>query len=355
MDFFTQREMEIAVDQHLNSKSKGFEGSVIIADNATNSVVALTSGLSYSLNFNSAIYGKRQVGSLSKPFVYLTALEEGISPLEELSNASFTYRYEGQSWTPGNYSKGRSNLIFPMYLALSKSVNIPTVRLMHRFGYKKVYKNLIKFGIPEFSPVTPSLALGSFEASPLEVLGAYVNLAVNSEELYSSRPRFIKEVRNSQNEIIFKRKTEALLPDPMPKEKRMLLEMLKNTLTLGTARRSQSLELKGIYGGKTGTTNDHSDGWFAAVSPQRSYITWVGKAPYLTDQGYKITGSSAALPIWMKVISRLESAGQVSDEDWPLDEDSLERVDFIKYGEDEALKALAKKNLLPKVLIPLKN
>jgi penicillin-binding protein 1B len=358
MDFFTQREMEIAVDEHLKSKSKGFEGSVLIADNQTNSVVALTSGLSQSLNFNSAIYGKRQIGSLAKPFVYLTALEQGISPLEELPNTSFTYKYDGQSWTPGNYSKGNSDMVFPMYLALSKSVNIPTVRLMHRFGYKKVYANLLKFGLPEFTPVTPSLALGSFEASPLEVLGAYVNLAVESQDVYTSRPKFIKKVRDAKGEIIFKRKTELISPDPMPKEKRMLLEMLKNTLTLGTAKRSQSLGLKGIYGGKTGTTNDHSDGWFAAVSPERSFVTWVGKAPYLTDQGYKITGSSAALPIWMNVISRLENAGQVSDVDWFIDENELESVDFIKYGERDFegdVKTPFRRTTLPKVLVPNQN
>lgn len=349
MDFFAQREMEKAVDQHLKSRAKGFEGSVLIAENKTNSVAALTSGPSQSLNFNSAIYGKRQIGSLAKPFVYLTALEEGVSPLEELSNAPFTYKYEGQSWTPSNYSKGDPSAFYPMYVSLSQSRNIPTVRLMHRFGYNKVYNNLLKYGFPKFSPVTPSLALGSFEASPLEVLGAYVNLAVESNELYSNTPKFIRKVTGSKGDLVFERKREELSSDLTPQSKRMLLEMLKNTLTMGTAKRSQSLGLLGVYGGKTGTTNDHSDGWFAAVSPERSYVTWVGKAPYLTDQGYKITGASAALPIWMKVIKRLEKAGQIADQDWNFDDRELTPYKFENVGTADSAKAL------PKILVPTKN
>jgi len=364
MDFFTQKEMETAVDEHLRSRSTGFEGSVLVADNKRNSVAALTSGLSRSLNFNSAIYGKRQIGSLAKPFVYLTALENDVSPLEELSNKPFTYKYEGQSWTPKNYSKGDPTAMYPMYLAMSKSVNIPTVRLMSRFGYQKVYDNLVKFGFPEFSPITPSLALGSFEASPLEVLGAYVNLAVDSGDLYTSKPSFIREIRNSKNDLVFKREVKNAAVDgdsrrEMPTAKRMLLEMMKNTLTLGTAKRSLSLDLKGVYGGKTGTTNKHSDGWFAAVSPDRSFVTWVGKAPYLTDKGRKVTGASAALPIWMKVISRLEAAGQISDLDWPFDESRLYKLDpsDVEGGSesDDGGEAPLQKEMLPKILLPIED
>jgi len=341
-------------------KLKVLNASVRIADNKKNSVVALTSGPSRSLNFNSAIYGKRQIGSVAKPFVYLTALENGVSPLEELSNKPFTYKYEGQSWTPKNYSAGDPTAFFPMYLAMSKSINIPTVRLMSRFGYHKVYDNLTKFGFPDFSPVTPSLALGSFEASPLEVLGAYVNLAVDSEELYDEQPGFIREIWDSKKDIVFKR--EALdkgASGSMPTTKRMLLEMMKNTLTLGTAKRTRSLNLKGIYGGKTGTTNKHSDGWFAAVSPDRSFVTWVGKAPYLTDKGRKVTGASAALPIWMKVITRLEKAGQISNLDWPFDESKLYNFDpsDLESGSDsdDGGEAPLQKETLPKILLPIED
>lgn len=330
MDYFAQREMEIAVDAHLKSRSKGFEGSALIANNRRNSVAALTSGLSRSLNFNSALYGKRQVGSIAKPFVYLTALEENshdLKPSTMISNKSYTYKYEGQSWTPRNYSSKNQPDSVPMYLALSKSKNIPTVRMMSKFGYKKVYKNLLKYGFKEFSPITPSLALGSFEASPLEVLGAYVNLSLDSTSTFKSTPKFVRKIEDSNGNIVHLRDTPEINPEPMTNSKRMLLEMMKNTLTLGTARRSQSLNLKGFYGGKTGTTNNHSDGWFASVSPDFAYVIWVGKAPYITDRGGKITGASAALPIWMGIVRRLEPISRYSEYDWPYDAEALEPME----------------------------
>ncbi len=330
MDFFMQREMETAVDAHLTARAKGFEGSALIANVHRNSVAALTSGLSRSLNFNSALYGKRQIGSLAKPFVYLTALEEQspeLTPQTMISNRSFTYKYEGQSWSPKNYSSKNQPDSVPMYLALSKSKNIPTVRMMSSFGYKKVYKNLLKYGFKEFSPVTPSLALGSFEASPLDVLGAYVNLSVDSNETYKDSPKFVQKVLNEDGEVLHRRELPLLNSEPMTDSKRMLLEMMKNTLTIGTARRSQSLNLKGFYGGKTGTTNNHGDGWFASVSPDYAYVVWVGKAPYITERGGKITGASAALPIWMGIVRRLEPISRYSEYDWPYNEEHLEPMD----------------------------
>ncbi len=330
MDYFAQKEMETAVDAHLAGRSKGFEGSVLIADNQTNSVIALTSGLSRSLNFNSALFGKRQIGSTAKPFVYLTALEENdpkLSPNTYIANTPFTYRYEGQKWTPKNYSSKNQPNEVPMYLALAKSKNIPTVRMMSQYGYKKVYQNLIKFGFNEFSPVTPSLALGSFEASPIDLLGAYINLSVDSADLYSKAPTFVKEIKKTNGDSEYKRQYETLSPKPMSSSKRMLLEMMKNTMTLGTAKRSQSLKLRGVYGGKTGTTNDYGDGWFASVSPLYSYVVWVGKAPYLIKQKRKITGASAALPIWMSVVKRLEPLGRYSESDWPYNPDELHPMD----------------------------
>ncbi|MGH1467577.1 MAG: transglycosylase domain-containing protein [Bdellovibrionales bacterium] len=330
MDLFAQKEMEIAVDAHLKGRAQGFEGSALIADNSRNSVIALTSGPSRSLNFNSALYGKRQIGSTAKPFVYLTALEQEdpeLNPTTEILNTPFTYKYEGQKWTPKNYSSKNQPESVPMYLALAKSKNIPTVRMMSEFGYKKVYKNLIKYGFNEFSPITPSLALGSFEASPLELLGAYINLSLDSQDTFTNTPKFVRKILTEDNEILYLRDAPEISEEPMSSSKRMLLEMMKNTLTLGTAKRSKSLNLKGVYGGKTGTTNSHGDGWFASVSPDYAYVVWVGKAPYLTDKGRKITGASAALPIWMGIVRRLEPIGRFSEYDWPYDADILQPME----------------------------
>ncbi len=332
MDFFAQKEMETAVDSYLKGRLKGFQGSVLVANNSTNSIIALTSGSSKSLNFNSAIYGKRQIGSTAKPFVYLTALEQEdpfLSPVTQISNKAFTYKYEGQSWTPKNYSLKDQPDSVPMYLALSKSINIPTVRVMSAFGYKKIYKNLLKYGFKKFSPIIPSLVLGSFEASPLELLGAYINLSIDSVNVFTQEPKFTRKVLDSNQNTVYLSKVPKAFKKPMATSKRMLLEMMKNTMTLGTAKSSKVLNLKGVYGGKTGTTNSYEDGWFASVSPEYSYVVWVGKAPYLTNKGLKITGASAALPIWMRVVRRLESISRYSKNDWSYDTKDLKPVKIL--------------------------
>ena len=100
-------------------------------------------------------------------------------------------------------------------------------------------------------------------------------------------------------------------------EERMVVEMMKNTLKLGTARRTQSLNLKGIYAGKTGTTNDHKDGWFVALSPQYTFVTWLGESEYTKRKKMKLTGATGAVPIWMSLIESMESQGLYSKEDWP--------------------------------------
>jgi len=104
---------------------------------------------------------------------------------------------------------------------------------------------------------------------------------------------------------------------PLPEE-RILLEMMKNTLKIGTARRSQTLNLKGIYAGKTGTTNEHKDGWFVALSPKYTFVTWLGASEYTKRKQLKLTGATGALPIWMSLVKRMEQQGLYSDEDWPL-------------------------------------
>ena len=100
-------------------------------------------------------------------------------------------------------------------------------------------------------------------------------------------------------------------------EERMVLEMMKNTLIIGTARRAQILDLKGVYAGKTGTTNQHKDAWFVALSPSYTFVNWLGESEYTKRQAYKLTGSTAALPIWMKIVKNMEDQGFYTEKDWP--------------------------------------
>ena len=314
MDVFIQSSLEKSIDLYLKPNSKDFYGSLVVGNPKKNSIVALTSGKSLSQNFNSAVDANRQIGSLAKPFVYLTALKvnQVYTPLTEISNDVFVYEYEGQKWSPKNYSED-STPYYPMYLSLSKSKNRPTARLMSEFGHQKVYKTLMNFGFDEFSPVTPSLALGSFESSPLKVLGAYMALSRMSSE--GARPAsLVKRLQNFNNDVLYE--NPEFFSEPR-QEERMVLEMMKNTLTLGTARRTKALNLKGIYAGKTGTTSKHKDAWFVALSPEYTFVTWLGESDYTKRKKIKLTGATGALPIWMALIKQMEAQGFYSKKDWP--------------------------------------
>lgn len=318
LDFFMQNALEESLDKHLKGQDQGFYGSVLVGDPETRGVKALASGTSRSRNFNSALDAKRQVGSLAKPFVYLTAFNEleNLTAVTDIPNAPFVYDYEGQSWSPKNYSSDPTPY-YPVYEALAKSKNRPTVKLMSEFGYKAVYKNLIDFGFTEFSPVTPSLALGSFEATPLQVLGAFLNFSNFQENPVKPYPLLVKEVVDRfDGSSLFKSKTIARRLNKEASNQRVVLEILKNTLKIGTAKKALTYNLQGVYAGKTGTTNDHKDGWFVAMNPENTFVTWVGEAPYLTEKGVKLTGSSAALPIWLKFIKNAEQQGLITEKDW---------------------------------------
>ena len=321
LDFFIQKSLEKSVDDYLSKDSKDFYGSFIIGNPKKNSVLALASGKSLSQNFNSAMDAKRQIGSIAKPFVYLTAFTSNSTykATTEISNEPFVYEYEGQSWSPKNYSVDKRPY-YPLFEALAKSKNIPTVRLMSEFGYKKVYKTLMNFGFDEFAPITPSLALGSFETSPYRVLGAFMALSRRNSKYSKEGPFLFDLVEEADGTVLIQNNSEEYEKLEPHDEERMVLEMMKNTLTIGTARRTQILGLKGVYAGKTGTTNQHKDAWFVALSPSYTFVNWLGESEYTKRQAYKLTGATAALPIWMKIVKNMEKKGFYTDKDWPVND-----------------------------------
>jgi len=199
---------------------------------------------------------------------------------------------------------------------------------------------MLDYGFQSPIPKVPSIALGGFEQSPLNVLRAYINLSTGNT--FKDKPNFVSKIKSAKGDTVYERNFENNQSIQKPEE-RIILEILKNTLKFGTARRANLLNLKGTYSGKTGTTNDFRDAWFASTSPDYTSVTWVGKADYLKDTGRKMTGSGAALPIWMTVTQELEKVGRYS-QDWPIDEGELRFEDY--YDEsiyDQEIMLLFKK------------
>lgn len=324
----------------LKEKGNVLEGSVLVGDNNTGLVSVVVGGRNYRMTqFNRAIDGHRQVGSIMKPFVYLTALmndtPEGkpYTPITLLNDEKFTTKYEGQSWSPDNYGKQYFGTV-PMFFALKNSLNASTASLGLAVGLGNIVDIAHKMGVESELKTFPSLTLGAFEMYPKEVLRSYMTLASLGKKKNLS---FIRKVLNSENTEVY---TYNSSPEQVedPATVAGVVSMMKQTVLSGTAR---SVTLSGFLNpaaGKTGTTSDNKDAWFGGFTPYLTAIVWVG---YDNNLPHKLTGTSGALPVWINFMKKVGVRYPPDDFPWPddtekvtLDESTLKALGAIKGPND---------------------
>jgi penicillin-binding protein 1B len=326
------------------------EGAILLADNRTGLIRVAVGGRNYRLTqFNRAIDGSRQVGSIMKPFVYLSALLEGstnrrvFTPITVIKDEKTTYKYEGQSWTPENYGKKFFGPV-PLFYALKNSLNAATVALGMEVGLDKIVNLSHKLGITSELKPLPSMTLGSFEMRPTEVLKSYMTLA-NLGQL--KQISFIRQINNSDG-------TRLYLHDAQPQETvdpiaiSSLVGMMKQTVVSGTAR---SIFLQGFTrpaAGKTGTTSDNRDAWFAGFTPYLTAVVWVG---YDNNLPHGLTGSSGAVPIWTNLMKKVALKFPPDDFQWPeqvnkieLNEEQLRALNALGDGDPKTVELIDRKN-----------
>lgn len=260
--------------------------------------------------FNRATQSKRQIGSIIKPFVYMHALETGMTAATEISDAPFVEEQgNNEIWRPFNAG---GNFLGPIRLrkALYLSRNLVSVRLLHSLGVKATIKRLTELGFDaeQLSPDL-SLALGSGVASPLKVVRLYALLANGG---YPVLPVLIEQVQDKDGEILYQANIQPQCRDCAETNKKdslidpavdfIINDMLHDVVQRGTARAAQKLDRSDVYG-KTGTTNQQTDAWFAGYSRDIVTVVWVGH-----DNSYSIgggaSGSSVALPIWIDYMQK---------------------------------------------------
>lgn len=289
------------------------ESSVLIADNISGEIVAVVGGRNYKMTqFNRAIDGHRQVGSIMKPMVYLTALRmnsEKYLPLTVLKDEKITYKYEGQTWSPENYGKKYFGEV-PMYYALKNSLNAATAFLAMEIGIKNVIETAQAFKIQSKLENVPSLSLGAFEMYPMEVLRIYQTLARMGQWTENS---FVKKMTDANGKIIFqfKPKTENVMDAASVAT---LVSMMKHTTKTGTAKSISASGLKSNVAGKTGTTSEYKDAWFAGFSKNYTGVVWIG---YDNNLPTGLTGGGTSVPIWTNIFKKLEEHRPVEDFAWP--------------------------------------
>jgi penicillin-binding protein 1B len=288
------------------SSKKGLQAAAVITAVGSGEILALVGGRDprYS-GFNRAVDMKRAVGSLVKPFVYLSALSQSkkytLSTLVDDGPVTIPLA-AGKQWQPTNFDK-KSHGNIPLYQALAFSYNQSTARLGMDVGLNNVINSLSAAGVEHTIPALPSLLLGSLELSPLELSHLYHTLAADG--VYTPL-RAIRDVLDASH--------QRLSRYPLKSEPRINSDVtylmhynLQAAMRIGTGRGAyQQLPSQLAVAGKTGTTNRQRDSWFAGYSADHLGVVWVGNdnntpTPY--------TGSSGALPIWIDIFKQLSTRG----------------------------------------------
>ena len=303
VDSSLQKAAEEAVGSGIAAIEKrvrpGIQAALVAIDLRTGHVKALVGGLDFWINqYNRATQALRQPGSAFKPFVFMAAIEGGMTSADIVYDTpvSFQGAKSGERWTPRNYD-GEYYGPVPLRKALAKSLNCATVRLAADIGINQIIDMAKRLGIrSQLQPYLP-LAIGASDVTLIDMVHAYAAFATGQ------RPAmvFFERIVNREGIVIEENRTviESLLSDGDVQEIQILL---KAVVEEGTAVRAKEIG-RPVFG-KTGTTNEYTDAWFIGFDDRLVVGVWVGRDDH-TPIGRKETGSRAALPIWIDFMKKV--------------------------------------------------
>ena len=309
LDVHVQKEAQVAVQNNLadlearhpalrrKEKSEELQSCLIASEPQTGKIRAMVGGRDYrESQFNRVTQSKRQPGSAFKPVTYLAALQETLDggaqhflPTSYVDDAPFTWQYGDQSWTPRNYKDryfGRVTLEF----ALEESLNSATSRVAYAVGLDRILEMAKKLGFGDLPPY-PSIILGGAAVSPMQVANAY---AIMADEGLAVPSYAVTAVVDQSGKVIegHDLKAEQVLS---PELAYMMDFMLEQVINRGTGEGARKLGFTRPAAGKTGTTNDSVDAWFAGFTPDLLAVVWTG---FDQKEALGLTGAEASLPAW---------------------------------------------------------
>jgi penicillin-binding protein 1B len=314
-----QHQAETAVAAGLASLEKGAEkprrsphgepsegplqASLLSIDPRDGAILAYVGGRDYDKSqFDRIAQARRQAGSAIKPVIYAAAFTEGVAtPATLLNDSPITVKFAGQSWSPQDNDHSYRGWV-TVRTALEHSLNVPAVRLALGVGLNRVVTLAHEMGIEGDLEPIPALALGAFGVTPRELATVYGTLANGG-----TRPAV-----HGLATVVAPAGEAVAGPEP-PEPHRVLqaqpaylvTSVLQGVLDRGTAAGARSQGVLGELAGKTGTTNGRRDNWFAGYSPDRVTVVWVG---YDDNAKSRLSGSSAALPIWSRFVRAMRPA-----------------------------------------------
>jgi penicillin-binding protein 1A len=278
------------------------ESAFVAANTEDGAIRALVGGFDFNRNkFNHVTQAWRQPGSSFKPFIYSASLERGLSPATIINDAPISFdagQTGGQAWEPKNYD---SKYDGPMTMrrGLQQSKNMISIRILNKIGARYGQEYAARFGFdPERNPAYLTLALGAGATNPLQMAGAY---AVFANGGYRVSPYLISKVTDSDGKVLSEARPARAGDEAnrvIDARNAFLMDsMLKDVVRHGTANKAMALKRTDLAG-KTGTTNDSIDAWFAGYQPKLVGIAWMGYDKP-RNLGARETGGGLALPIWI--------------------------------------------------------
>jgi penicillin-binding protein 1A len=279
------------------------ESAFIAASTEDGAIKAMVGGFDYNRNkFNHVTQAWRQPGSSFKPFIYAASLERGLSPATIINDAPISFdagQTGGQPWEPKNYD-GRYEGPMTMRRGLTKSKNMISIRILNKIGARYGQEYATRFGFdPDKNPPYLTLALGAGATTPLQMAGAY---SVFANGGYRISPYIISKVTDADGKVLSEARPDRAGVDAnrvIDERNAWLMDsMLKDVARYGTAAKAQQILKRPDIAGKTGTTNDSIDAWFAGYQPHLVGIAWIGY-DQPRNLGNRETGGGLALPIWI--------------------------------------------------------
>jgi penicillin-binding protein 1B len=309
LDPRVQEAAEIALSKRLTQFDKerrfgqpGLEGAVVVTDPQSGEVQALVGGRDPRYRgYNRALDAARPIGSLLKPAIYLTALSEPAryTLLTPIDDSPFVWKSRGApDWEPANYDKKFHGEV-PLRIALAQSYNVAAARLGTDLGVERVLANVRRLGVErDVRPFASSL-LGAVDLSPFEVAQMYQTIASGG---FRSPLRAIREVTTQEGRPLTRYPLaveQAFAPEPIY----LLTAAMQDVVREGTAQSMKHFLPPDIaVAGKTGTTDEQRDAWFAGFTGDRLAVVWLG---YDDNRAARLSGASAALPIWGDLMAAL--------------------------------------------------
>jgi len=283
------------------------EAAFVSMNADTGAILSLVGGFDFRRNqFNHVTQALRQPGSSFKPFIYAAAIEKGFTPSTMVNDAPLSIgsmETGSQVWEPKNYD-GKYEGMMRLRTALAKSKNLVSVRIIRAIGPSYAQEYIQRFGFePEKHPPYLTMALGAGSVTPLQMASAY---SVFANGGYRVDPFLIDRMVDSKGEVLFEAKPVRVGDGAKrvldPRTAFVMDSMLQEVTKTGTAASARAKLGRNDIAGKTGTTNDSHDAWFAGYNPKIVAIAWIGfdKPASLGDRE---TGGGLALPMWISYMS----------------------------------------------------